>query len=102
MTTADEALGFAIANLITLFAPPRVLIFGRALASSRTLLAALRRTVAEWLPPSLVDVAEIVAHEGSEDTWVLGAAAMTLRELYGASWGATDPARAHEIAEDGK
>src|SRR6185437_11683418 len=31
---AGEALGFAIANLITLFAPPKVLICGRALASS--------------------------------------------------------------------
>jgi predicted NBD/HSP70 family sugar kinase len=100
MSAAGEALGFAIANLITLFAPPKVLICGRALAASETLLAALRRTVADLLPPSLADVADIVAREWSEDIWVRGAAAMTLRELYGASWGTTGPARTREIARE--
>ena len=40
LAAAGEALGFAIANLITLFAPPRVLICGRALAMSERLLGA--------------------------------------------------------------
>jgi predicted NBD/HSP70 family sugar kinase len=93
LSRAGEALGFAIANLITLFAPPKVLICGRALAGSERLLAPLRETVATLLPPSLADVAEIVVREWSDDIWVRGAAAMTLRELYGASWGTTGPAR---------
>ncbi|HXT09267.1 MAG TPA: ROK family transcriptional regulator [Roseiarcus sp.] len=96
---AGEALGFAIANLITLFAPPKVLICGRALASSERLLAPLRQTVAALLPPSLADVAEIVVREWSDDIWVRGAAAMTLRELYGASWGTTGPAKPKPDAE---
>ena len=93
LARAGEALGFAIANLITLFAPPKVLICGRALAGSELLLAPLRETVAALLPQSLADVAEIVVREWSDDIWVRGAAAMTLRELYGASWGTTGPAR---------
>jgi len=96
---AGEALGFAIANLITLFAPPKVLICGRALAGSERLLAPLRATVAALLPPSLADVADIVVREWSDDIWVRGAAAMTLRELYGASWGTTGPAKPKPDAE---
>ena len=40
---------------------------------------------------SLSDVAEIVVREWSEGIWVRGAAAMTLRDLYGAPWGTTGP-----------
>jgi predicted NBD/HSP70 family sugar kinase len=100
LASAGEALGFAIANLITLFAPPKVLIYGRALASSETLLSALRGAVANLLPPSLSDVADIVARQGSEEIWVRGAAAMTLRELYGATWGTTGPVRARELTRE--
>ncbi len=101
LAAAGEALGFAIANLITLFAPPMVLICGRAIASSECFLVALRRTVAELLPPSLADVADVVVREWSEDIWVRGAAAMTLRELYGATWSTTGPApRGRALAED--
>ena len=100
LARAGEALGFAIANLITLFAPPKVLICGRALAGSERLLAPLRETVAALLPPSLADVADIVVREWSDDIWVRGAAAMTLRELYGASWGTTGPARPKPDAEN--
>ena len=93
---AGEALGFAIANLITLFAPPRVIISGRAMASSEHFLEPLRRTVAALLPPSLADVADIVMREWSDALWVRGAAAMTLRDLYGAPWGTTGPAPTRE------
>jgi predicted NBD/HSP70 family sugar kinase len=100
VAAAGEALGFAIANLITLFAPPRVLICGRELASSESLMGPLRRTVAALLPPSLADVADIVVREWSDDIWVRGAAAMSLRELYGASWGTTGPARPNKHQEE--
>ena len=100
LARAGEALGFAIANLITLFAPPKVLICGRALAGSERLLTPLRETVAALLPPSLADVADIVVREWSDDIWVRGAAAMTLRELYGASWGTTGPARPRHDADN--
>ena len=92
LANAGEALGFAIANLITLFAPPRVIVSGRAMATSRHFIAPLRATVAALLPSSLADVSEIVVREWSETLWVQGAAAMTLRDLYGAPWGTTGPA----------
>jgi predicted NBD/HSP70 family sugar kinase len=95
---AGEALGFAIANLITLFAPPKVIVSGRAMAASEYFIGPLRKTVAALLPSSLADVADIVVHEWSDAIWVRGAAAMTLRDLYGAPWGTTGPASIREAA----
>ncbi len=89
---AGEALGFAIANLIVLFAPPKVILAGPVLAAVEALVAPLRATVAALLPPSLADVADIAVHEWDDEIWARGAAAMTLRDLYGAPWGTTGPA----------
>ncbi len=66
LARAGEALGFAIANLITLFAPPKVIISGRAMAMSEHFIAPLRATVAALLPPSLADVSDIVVREWGE------------------------------------
>jgi predicted NBD/HSP70 family sugar kinase len=91
LTAAGEALGFAVASLITLFAPPKVIISGRAMATE-DFVGPLRETVAARLPASLADVSDIVVREWSDENWVRGAAAMTLRDLYGAPWGTTGPA----------
>ena len=92
LAAAGEALGFAIANLITLFAPPKVIISGRAMATSEYFVGPLRAAIAALLPPSLTDISDIVVCELSDSIWVRGAAAMTLRDLYGAPWGTTGPA----------
>ena len=96
LAVAAEAVGFAVANLIALFAPPRVIVSGRAMASSAYFIDPLRKAVAALLPPSLADVSEIVVREWSDGNWVQGAAAMTLRDLYGAPWGTTGPAPIRE------
>jgi predicted NBD/HSP70 family sugar kinase len=93
---AGEALGFAVANLIALFAPPKVIISGRAMATSEQFIEPLRKTVGALLPASLADVSDIVVREWSDADWVQGAAAMTLRDLYGAPWGTTGPAPIRE------
>jgi predicted NBD/HSP70 family sugar kinase len=92
LAAAGEALGYAIANLITLFAPPKVIIAGRAMASSEHFIRPLREAVAALLPPSLADVSDLVVRDWDDRIWARGAAAMTLRELYGAPWGTTGPA----------
>ena len=92
LAAAGEAVGYAVANLITLFAPPKVIIAGRAMASSDHFMGPLRETVAALVPPSLADVADLVTREWDDSIWARGAAAMTLRELYGAPWGTTGPA----------
>jgi predicted NBD/HSP70 family sugar kinase len=96
LAAAGEALGFAVANLIALFAPPKVIISGRAMATSEHFIEPLRKTVGALLPASLADVSAIVVREWSDEDWVQGAAAMTLRDLYGAPWGTTGPAPIRE------
>jgi predicted NBD/HSP70 family sugar kinase len=92
LDAAGEALGFAIANLIALFAPPKVILAGALVEDGAPFRAAVRRTVASLLPPSLTGVGEIVEHRWTDAVWARGAAAMTLQELYGASWNTTGPA----------
>jgi predicted NBD/HSP70 family sugar kinase len=90
---AGRALGIAIANLITLFAPPKVILAGAALQAGDLLLKPLRDAVQAATPETISGVTEIVVHESSDDTWARGAAALTLRDLYGAPWGTTGPAK---------
>ncbi len=89
---AGDALGFAIANVITLFAPPKVILTGAALSTSHRLLTPLRAAVLRFTPASLADVSQIVVRDFGEDMWARGAAAMSLRDLYGAPWNTTGPA----------
>jgi predicted NBD/HSP70 family sugar kinase len=89
---AGAALGFAIANLIILFAPPKVILTGAVLDAETQLIVALHERVATLLPPSLADVSDIVVHRWDDEMWARGAAAMTLRDLYGAPWSTTGPA----------
>ena len=90
---AAQALGVAIANLITLFAPQKVILAGSALRAGDLLLGSLRDTIRAATPKTLADITEIVEHEPGDDVWARGAAALTLRDLYGAPWNATERAR---------
>jgi predicted NBD/HSP70 family sugar kinase len=96
---AGEVLGLAIANLITLFAPPRVVLVGSTLALGEPLLAALKSALDRTLPAWLGDVSEIALDAEADDTdWARGAAAAALKQLYGAPWSTTGPAKPrHDI-----
>jgi hypothetical protein len=56
----------------------------------------LREAVRIATPEPIADITEIVVHEAGDDMWARGAAALTLRDLYGAPWGTTGPARKRE------
>ncbi len=88
---AGQALGVAIANLITLFAPPRVIVTGSGLQAGDLLLAPLHQALRAALPATLSGVAEVVVHETDDALWARGAAALSLRDLYGAPWNTTGP-----------
>lgn len=94
---AGSALGIAIANLVSLFAPPRVILVGSALALGDHLLDPLREAFARAIPASLSNVAEIVIDNVGDELWARGAAAVALGELYGSPWGTTGPARREAI-----
>lgn len=90
---AGAALGIAMANLVALFAPHRVIVVGSSLALGEHLLAPLRQAFANAIPAPLARLAEIVIDEADDNTWARGAAAVALGELYGSPWGTTGPAR---------
>ncbi len=90
---AGAAVGIAIANLITLFAPPRVVLAGASLAFGDPLLGGLQKALAASLPPWLADISEIAVDQIDDTAWARGAAGAALRELYGAPWGTTGPVR---------
>ena len=90
---AGEALGLAIANLVTLFAPPRVVLVGSTLVLGEHLMTGVRRALERSVPRWLADVSEISVDDADDTAWARGAAAAALLELYGAPWGTTGPAR---------
>jgi predicted NBD/HSP70 family sugar kinase len=83
---AGQALGVAIANLITLFAPPKVILAGSALQAGDFLLGPLHDAIQAATPKALADVTEFVVHDPGDDMWARGAAALALRDLYGSPW----------------
>jgi predicted NBD/HSP70 family sugar kinase len=101
---AGEVLGLAIANLITLFAPPRVVLVGSTFALGEPLMTALRSALDRTLPAWLSDVSEIALDAEADDTdWARGAAAAALKQLYGAPWSSTGPAKPrHDIEAEGE
>jgi len=90
---AGAALGIAIVNLVILFAPPRVILTGSALALGEHLLTPLRQAFVSAIPAPLGALAEIVIDDAGDQMWARGAAAVALGELYGSPWGTTGPAR---------
>jgi predicted NBD/HSP70 family sugar kinase len=99
---AGEVLGLAIANLITLFAPPRVVLVGSTLALGEPLLSAIKAAIDRTLPAWLSDVSEIALDADADDAaWARGAAAAALKQLYGAPWSSTGPAKPrHEVERE--
>ncbi len=89
---AGETIGFTIANIVTLFAPPRVILVGSTLALGEPFLNSLQQAYARAIPPSLQGVSELVFDDSNDDFWARGAAAVALYELYESPWSTTGPA----------
>lgn len=89
---AGTALGYAIANIITLHAPGTLIVAGGALRAGDLLMRPLRETVDRVTPPALRRAVTIIDHRWSDDVWARGAAALTLRQLYSAPWSTSGPA----------
>jgi predicted NBD/HSP70 family sugar kinase len=91
---AGEACGLALANIVTLFAPPRVILVGSSLALGQPFLDSLRTAYSLALPSSIKGVAELIFDLSTDETWAQGAAVVALCELYESPWGTTGPAPA--------
>ncbi|MGG5819525.1 ROK family protein [Falsiroseomonas sp. HW251] len=87
---AGAAVGLAIANLVNLLNPPRVILTGEGLRAGKLLSEPLLEAVAANVLPSLRDGTEIMFHGWGDDMWARGAATIVLRRIYEAPWNATD------------
>ncbi|WP_337267146.1 ROK family transcriptional regulator [Oryzifoliimicrobium ureilyticus] len=89
---AGTAVGLTLANIVTLFAPPRVIITGSSLELGEPFVESIRSSFNAAVPPSLAGVAELVFDTASDELWAQGAAAVALYELYESPWNTTGPA----------
>lgn len=98
-TRAGEAIGIAVANIVTLFGPPRVIIVGASLSLGPLFSKALSDSYRSAIPSSIKEIAELVFDESAEEMWAQGAAVVALCELYESPWGTTGPAPAPQSAK---
>lgn len=89
---AGTAIGLTLANIVTLFAPPRVIIVGSSLELGEPFIESIRTTFAQAVPPPLEGVADLVFEKSSDELWAQGAAAVALNALYESPWNTTGPA----------
>lgn len=89
---AGTAVGLTLANIVTLFAPPRVIVVGSSLELGEPFIQSIRDTFAQAVPASLKGVAELVFEKSSDELWAQGAAAVALNALYESPWNTSGPA----------
>ncbi len=91
-TRAGEAVGVAVANIVTLFGPPRVIIVGSSLSLGDVFIRALADTYKAAIPSSIREIAELEFDSSPDEMWAQGAAVVALCELYESPWSTTGPA----------
>ena len=89
---AGHAIGIALANIVTLFAPPRVIIVGSSLDLGAPFVDSIKKSFEIAIPTSLTGVSELIFENSHDDLWAQGAAAVALNELYESPWNTTGPA----------
>jgi len=84
-------LGRTLARLAGLLGPPRLIVTGDGVRAGQPFLDAMRQAFESALTPALRGRVELVVHDADDHFWARGAAALVLRELYGAPWSTTGP-----------
>jgi len=84
-------IGRAIANVASLLAPSMVVLAGEGVRDGSPVLEPLQTAFHRALSPALDGRTRIVVDEWDDDAWARGAAALVLRDLYGAPWSTTGP-----------
>ncbi|MFC0410126.1 ROK family transcriptional regulator [Roseomonas elaeocarpi] len=83
---AGSLLGLAVANLINLLNPPRIILTGEGLRAGALLREPLLEAVAANVLPTLREASEILFHAWGDEMWARGAATIVLRRIYEAPW----------------
>ena len=80
ISAAGEHLGVAVANLLNLLNPDRIILGGRLMAAGDRLMVPLRRTVRERALSTSIDRAEIVVSTLGDDHIAMGAATLIVQQ----------------------
>ena len=83
---AGAFLWLAVANLINLLNPPRIILTGEGLRAGALLREPLLEAVAANVLPTLREASEILFHGWGDEMWARGAATIVLRRIYEAPW----------------
>ncbi len=87
--SAGNVLGYAIANLVSLLNPAKIILAGQGIHTSQILISALKKALEANTPAPLRNSTQVVfSGEGQDDEsmWARGAACTVLRQLYEAPW----------------
>ncbi len=79
---AGTLLGLAIANLVNVFNPERILVNGEGVRASRWLFDPMRVAINEHTMPGLREDVSIRIEGFGDDDWARGAASLVLHELF--------------------
>ncbi len=80
---AGELLGGAVANLINVLNPERILVSGEGARYGRWIFDPLQAAIRDNALPALLADVEIRLDPWGDDVWARGAASLVLRQLFG-------------------
>lgn len=79
---AGEYLGHALAGLMQIFNPSKIVITGNGIRAGELMLGPMYDMISETAAPEMSAKTEVVIHEWQDIDWSLGAACLVLQELY--------------------
>ena len=82
LAAAGETFGLALANLVNVLNPSRIILSGEGAAAGEPLLAPLRRALQAHAFADLARAVELVVATAGDDEWARGAASLVLGEVY--------------------
>jgi predicted NBD/HSP70 family sugar kinase len=82
LSDAGHHLGLAVANLVTILNPERVIVSGEGTRLGPAYFDVMERVIREKSFANLGAELDIVVQRWGDDTWAVGAATLVLRELF--------------------
>ncbi len=79
---AGRILGLAIANLINLFDPKKIIISGEGTREGEYLFSPMKESIRQNTMPGLFDPDIVEIDPWGDDAWARGAAGLVLREVF--------------------
>jgi predicted NBD/HSP70 family sugar kinase len=82
LSEAGRQLGLALANLVTLLNPERVIVSGEGARLGPAFFEPMTQAVRETAFAGIGASVDIVIQRWGDDAWAIGAATLVLRELF--------------------